>query len=268
MFKIRAKKTTEALKYVYVIMQLENKRLEYIKSVLNYWRFRTKNFPEVVVKLRGLRFLARKNGMDIAHLSWLYEPETTKFMIKLKPKLFLNVGAHIGRYSILLASAGTKVVAIEPSKYNFASLLQNIKLNGLGEKIKALNIGCLDKNCRKILFFSLANEGTSSFLKSSGSLEEECVVEKLDTVARNQQILPQEIDVIKIDVEGTELQVLIGAKDILEKGKPILVIETLQQSDFEKIQTFLKGFGYVCEKLLDGRNFIFTKSRSDGAAQI
>ena len=120
-------KIIESLKYLIAIFQVRTNYLKYFYAVILY-RFKRKNkFPKAVLKLKGTTFLTRENSMDIAHLSNLYEPQTTKFLLKTKINNFIDVGAHVGRFSIILAKKGTNVISIEPSKENFNQLTKNIK---------------------------------------------------------------------------------------------------------------------------------------------
>lgn len=253
----------EAFKYFTAFFQLEGKKLHYLGSVIIYWIFRDKTFPKTVLRLQKMRFMTRENGMDIAHLSSFYERETTDLITKLKPNFFLDIGAHIGRYSILMASKFSHVLAIEPSKSNFELLLKNIKLNNLEKKIKVLNIGSSDRRGTKTLFFVPSNEGLSSFKEKDSLkrilLKEKCKVDKLDNIIKQLRVKPQDIDIIKIDVEGAEIEVLRGARNILTKGKSVLIIEILMQKEAETIINFLNKFDYKYKKILDSRNFVFYK---------
>ncbi len=156
---------TESLKYFTVLFQMRTNYLKYLRAVLLYRLSRKVEFPKAILKLQGARFLTRENSMDIAHLSNLYESKTTKLLLNSRPKTFIDVGTHIGRFSILLANRGAKVISIEPSKDNFKQLNKNIRLNNLQNKIIALNIGCSDKNENKTLYFVPHNEGLSSIEK-------------------------------------------------------------------------------------------------------
>jgi hypothetical protein len=66
-------------------------------------------FPNLVkrhvscVTLKGRRFLCRKGTSDYWHLTYTCEAETTEFLSGQHGEVFLDVGAHIGRYAVLLA---------------------------------------------------------------------------------------------------------------------------------------------------------------------
>ena len=97
----------------------------------------------------------------------------------------------------------------------------------------------------------LKPQGTAEFIgqpidySPAATREIRCL--KLDTLA-----LPR-LDVIKIDVEGMELEVLAGGRALLAKYRPIVLIEWLK-SPKEQLRQTLEGIGYrVFES---GRNFL------------
>lgn len=66
------------------------------------------------------------------------------------------------------------------------------------------------------------------------------------------------IGLIKIDVEGMESDVLLGAKEILLKDKPLLVVEANNDDDFDRVDSLLKVFGYRTDKHDYTRNYAAT----------
>ena len=66
----------------------------------------------------------------------------------------------------------------------------------------------------------------------------------------------KQIQMVKIDVEGHELQVLQGMVQLLQRDRPILIIETDSQQVFE----FLKKFGYDMNKYPNSPNYMFRHS--------
>ena len=229
-------------------------------AVFLYRLKRKVQFPKASLKLKGAKFITRENSMDIAHLSNLYEGETANLLLKLKPKTFIDVGTHVGRFSIILAKQGSRVISIEPSKDNFKQLTTNIKLNNLQDKIKAFNIGCSEKEENKILYFVPQNEGLTSLEEKEGSRKEIIKVKKLDKICNSLNLKPNSIDIIKVDVEGFELNVLKGTSNILKKGSPLLVIEITDKKREKEIKKFLNKFGFFNKEVLDLRNFIFVKN--------
>jgi FkbM family methyltransferase len=261
--EIKILKFRESLKYLTAFFQIRNNRLKYFYATIIYKVYRKNLFPPVKLKLFNKIFVARRNSTDIPILSSFYERETTKFIMKGKKNIFIDIGAHIGRYSILATKNSSKVFSIEPSKANFQILKKNIKINHLDKKIKPIKKGILDKNGFQDLYFYESNEGFSTFdisSKENNTIRERCKIEKLDFLVQKLRLNIKEIDLIKIDVEGPELKVLEGAKKILKRGRPSLVIEALSRKKEKELSNFLKKFDYHLEDILDGRNLLFKKT--------
>ena len=82
-------------------------------------------------------------------------------------------------------------------------------------------------------------------------------VTTLDTFIE-ENFTENKIDLIKIDVEGFEYQVLIGAKDTLTKYNPIIIIESFNDK-FEKVNSLLNKYGYEKFKDLPNFNYVYVK---------
>lgn len=54
----------------------------------------------------------------------------------------------------------------------------------------------------------------------------------------------EKIDLIKIDVEGMEMDVLLGAEKIIQQYKPLIYIEAKENKEFDEINFFLRNFNY------------------------
>lgn len=139
--------------------------------------------------------------------------------------VFINVGAHIGYFSLLAASrVGNEghVFAFEPAPANFHLLLKNITLNKC-ENITAIRRAVLEKEKKVNLYFSDTNTGDHRVYKPSEKrkfIEIDAI--NLDNFfdKRNKRI-----DFIKIDVQGSEMSVLKGMKKILKKKTLKMFIE-------------------------------------------
>jgi len=252
-----AARITESLKYLSVVFQLKTNYLLYIQAVLQYKTKRRVTFPKAHVRLKGCRFIARPNTMDIAHLSGLYENETTAFLLDYAPDVFIDVGAHIGRFTVLLAKHGSQVVAIEPGEETFARLQMHVSLNQLLAQTTLLNFGCSDHSGETLLYHNPFNEGEHSLIASEGATTQPVRIATLDQIVSDLNLALQPKSVIKIDVEGAELAVLHGSSELLKNHAPLLVVEMLQNQ--KEITTYLKEMEYHHTKTLDMRNFIFEK---------
>jgi FkbM family methyltransferase len=154
----------------------------------------------------------------------VYELGTIHFLQShlKKGNHFVDIGANIGFLSLAAANLVDKkgkVFAFEPVKSTFQILEENIKLNHSTNLI--LYPFAVGKDNRTVkIKIKDGNKGRASIVDYSDKEGELVEIRKLDDVLKNQKV-----DCIKIDVEGHELDVLIGASEIIKSQRPILIIE-------------------------------------------
>lgn len=167
--------------------------------------------------------------------------------------VFIDAGANIGSYTLIAAkqvgSTG-RVFAFEPAGEIYNRLYENFTLNEY-ENVKAEKKALLDKNMTIDLFLAKKiNLGMSSIYHhdtESGRVEKVEAV-KLDDYVNNQNI--KRIDLLKIDVEGSEMYALKGMQKTLEKHKPKILIELKEENHFQsdhsinEIISYLNDMGY------------------------
>jgi FkbM family methyltransferase len=193
-----------------------------------------------------------------------YESPVLKKLMSLvnENSIFIDVGAHIGKYSLLLARRAKLVVAIEPDPISFSALKRAIMINKLRKKIVALNIAVSDTD-GQCFFYMHRSTVASSIKVSQGSFK--ILVVKSMTLDSIAETLKLGVDVIKIDVEGAEVEVIKGAKNLLTQHKPKLIME-VWEDNFNNVIDLLEGLGYKYEILEhyinDGYyNILFIPSR-------
>ena len=132
---------------------------------------------------------------------------------------FIDVGANVGVYSLLAASSGANVLAIEPVPTAYEQLIDNIYLNRFLEKLNARNIGVASHN--GMLQFSTHSDSTNHVLTENEDIKASVTiaVDSLDKIAINMNP-----DMIKIDVEGFESEVIDGAQRLLSCNKVKVVL--------------------------------------------
>ena len=126
----------------------------------------------------------------------------------------IDAGAWIGDFSAYAAKKGAKVYAFEPSKKNQEYLKKTVEYNG-NIFVETSGLGERDE----ILGFSDNSVG-SHFGEGADKIN----VVSLDSWVKKNNI--RKIDFIKADIEGAERSMLLGAKEVLAKHKPILSICT------------------------------------------
>src|ERR687887_146848 len=174
----------------------------------------------------------------------------------------VDVGAHIGRYTIISSKRvgpNGKVIAIEAHPENYEMLKKNIQLNGL-TNVTALNYAINSKEEESQLKLYLPEEEMgytiyNTIMTNRANPIEDKFVEvdaaTLDNLLLLQQngIGHEQVNWIKVDVEGAEFEVLKGATNILSKSKDIvLLIEVHNLHDgtnhYNDIMDFLSSYEF------------------------
>lgn len=154
----------------------------------------------------------------------------------------LDVGANIGNHAVAFSKTFGTVVAFEPNPIVF-SLLQ---ANSIGLNIKPINSGLSSKSGKLLFEQEFDNLGASKIVDLASPSSIEILVATLDDELAENEI--QAASFIKIDVEGHEYEVLLGAKELLKTAKPVLAIEALYLSEIEvgeKVDKLLRSVGYT-----------------------
>lgn len=151
----------------------------------------------------------------------LHEFEESLFLLHYARKndVFLDIGANLGHYSLLLSGIKEcKSFAIEPVPSTYERLIHLIEFNKLENLIEPINIGVSDKKGE--LFFS-TDKGTMNRIVSDNYLNK-----KLVDVKRIDEITPNHINILKMDVEGFEKFALEGAHKTLQSEElNVLILE-------------------------------------------
>eukprot|EP00546_Thalassionema_frauenfeldii_P015099 CAMPEP_0178917060 /NCGR_PEP_ID=MMETSP0786-20121207/13025_1 /TAXON_ID=186022 /ORGANISM="Thalassionema frauenfeldii, Strain CCMP 1798" /LENGTH=370 /DNA_ID=CAMNT_0020590545 /DNA_START=220 /DNA_END=1329 /DNA_ORIENTATION=- len=147
---------------------------------------------------------------------------------KVPPSHVLDVGANIGYYTLLSASLGHKVVSFEPNPANILRLCDSLNLNNFVDhpEIHIFQNAVSNVHGEEMMLHAPRNPG-QAFLKPVEGEEEtddhkaKTIVVMLDKVAEEQGWLHRpdfKIKLLKIDVEGKEPQIVLGAPKLLKSG--------------------------------------------------
>ena len=191
--------------------------------------------------------------------------EYTEIFIKLIKKVhsFFDVGANIGFYSLIAAQENEKihVTGFEPARGPLFYFKENVQLNEFSN-IKIESEALSDKN-GTITFYEVSNKKytyleynlageSNAGSKTKGRNFEMTKVKTLtldEYVGKNNVA---NIDLIKMDTEGTENLILEKAEFVLDEMKPIIICETLFNTIEPELEQIFQSKGYEFYNHVEG----------------
>jgi FkbM family methyltransferase len=184
-----------------------------------------------------------------------------------KKSVCVDVGANLGYVSAYLSRRCRKVYSIEPQPIVFLQLCCNLFLNECFN-VQPLNVGATSKRTRlDFARYQSGWVGTNSFsdysaIPSIGSISLEqsesggMIGERLDV------LISERVDFIKIDAQGGDIDVILGAEELISRYRPVIVFEyehDLSRTNYGRQMTdldpFLERHGYLRRSIFDG-NYI------------
>lgn len=166
---------------------------------------------------------------------------------------FFDIGANCGVYSVVgsIINPSLKVFAFEPSPRVFKALSSNVSGNQLQARVTALNMAIGSEN--GLVSFHECVDATMSSLSVNGYrgqpgslITVEC--KTVDAVVENLSIVP---DFLKIDVEGFESAVLLGATNTLAVHRPRIVLEANPGDNCAAVSEILGKYDYKFFNITD-----------------
>ncbi len=194
-------------------------------------------------------------------------------------KEVLDVGANIGQFSFTLNKffPDIHIYSFEPNKLIFHLLEENVKEL---KKVKIYNYGLGKSEGKKNLYFSKSASAEGSFYKENMSqnylrkdiLETNVEILKLTRNNLKNLGIPKKVDLVKIDVEGAELEVLESLKElefdylyievsVKRKGGTLNEISNLIRKKLEKTPKLI--YYYLPEKNSPVANALFLLKNND-----
>lgn len=170
----------------------------------------------------------------------------------IRGDLFLDVGANLGVYSLIAGSVGYESVLFEPEPSHAQYLMRNAKLYGRVIQTALSNIeGEAEFNIAKEF-----NPGASSLIGEIGgpsiySKKIKVSTTLLSSLVFREKLEPGRIRLIKVDVEGAEVQVIEGMVELLSKGaRPDIWCEVRGDGSgrapgsYREVTSILSRYGY------------------------
>jgi FkbM family methyltransferase len=203
----------------------------------------------------------------------LYEPHIVhEFVNNIKEgDTCIDVGANIGHHAIIMAKCagpGGKVYAFEPIPAMQEQMGESIRLNKL-ENITVVPDALSDDGGELILHINEGTIASSSFVADTGGSAIKVPVRTLDSYGYGK------VDFMKVDVEGFEYKVFLGARKVIAENHPKILFEyspiyyrKYSPSDTFDILALLKEEGYVLLDLEDAKKEITDiRAYADGFAE-
>jgi FkbM family methyltransferase len=247
-------------KIAYILRCLVSSR-DYRRSVLTWVssRLRDAGGPELIVRTNSgsaFRLAEWRNLSEYRFWKRRLIARRERLVIERallrRDSVCIDVGANIGLYSLYFAACGEmQVFAFEPVTENFKRLVRNLRRNpALAARVVANRIAVSDSNDPLRISFNPASPGWSR-VERSGQRPKTI---KLDDFCLHHGI--EDVALLKVDVEGFETQVLMGAFHLLS-GRHIATVlfESFENAlraygtNRREQWEFLKSAGYVVQSL-------------------
>ncbi|MBI3893625.1 MAG: FkbM family methyltransferase [Candidatus Wallbacteria bacterium] len=206
------------------------------------------------------------NGPHCANCTYWFgayeQVETRLFCAELRSGMtVVDAAANIGKYTLVAANRlgpDGKVFAFEPVDSTREQLERNVRLNGVQDRVEVLAyaLGAVEKGNQN----RLLAEGGESLVNCSGeppagAPAQQVQVTTLDRFLAERGI--DRVDVLKLGTEGFELDILRGARELLARCHPILLLELVDShlqrcgQSLAELREFLLEMGYCQAAFVD-----------------
>lgn len=174
--------------------------------------------------------------------------------------VFVDIGANVGNhtlYAALFLKAG-RVIPVEPNPLAYGLLVQNVLVNRLSDivDVSKLGVGVSDTRAGGFAMEPRKrNLGGAKMLAGEGEIEVYPAADLLEGVTP---------DLIKVDVEGMEMEVLSGLDPVLERSRPTILIEVHNDNEAAFFDwAAAQGYGLVAthQRYRKNKNHLIADAR-------
>ena len=212
--------------------------------------------PPLISAGEGLKFQYRKEVVlhDLYQFG-VFEEKQTAALKKYTPPggVFVDIGANVGYFAVLASrwvGVSGQVFAFEPVPATYKDLVSNLALNDCGN-VRVFADACSDHS--GVAAMIIGKQSGWSRLSAGGEGDIRVTTITLDEFIAQHNL--ERMDVLKIDTEGADYQVLLGARRSIERYRPTVLMETDHIGTFghslEDVQRFFADLGYKTELMLD-----------------
>lgn len=170
----------------------------------------------------------------------------------------LDAGAHLGYFTIRAAQRvgpSGRVIAIEPNRETFALLEENVRANGVADRVALRSEGLADRAGESAFYATPLGETSSRYALAGGAPTTIPLVRGDDLFADTDPF-----DVVKLDVEGGEVEALRGMRETLARGTDRLALfvecnpEALARAgtDADELLALIEELGLTARAIHEG----------------
>lgn len=232
----------------------------YIKNlgIINAVKFaflEVKKTGTVSLKLKNYKnlFVLRANTSDSQTFKQIFLRGDYEIEVNFKPKYIVDAGAYIGLSSVYFANRfpEAKIIAIEPAEINYSLLLKNI--HGY-ENIEPVNKGIWYKKT----YLTVINEGHGEWgfivKETNDKNEADIQATSIDEILEDFGMAT--LDIVKLDIEGSEVEVFSNNYQWLSKVKMLIVElhENLRPGCTEVLRNAIGKYSY--SDAVSGENMV------------
>jgi FkbM family methyltransferase len=248
-----------------IVNYVNRKLTEYInkKSVREkissekLWQEKFKSSDHIIHKLKeDIKIKLYKDSILSRLIYEGFENEEIDFLNAFlnEGDCFVDIGANVGLFSLYASRTGS-VIAFEPSQLTYGRLVENLELNGI-TNVKPYKLGLSDKDeMLELNISSNGHEAWNTFVPTTDnkfSLKEKVQVQAFDHFLREKSVDINRISLVKLDVEGFEINVLKGATDLLSgENAPAFLVEFTDDNAISagncchELYKFLLRYNYI-----------------------
>lgn len=232
-----------------------------VVSSVKYLINKTSHSKNRIIQTSIGTFYCRKNTNDFQFANYHYEWGVKKFILNRINDftVFIDGGACIGDYSILLAKRNMRCIAFEPIAENYAAMIKNLQLNNLVCRVKAYYTGLSNENKPARFHFNPVNTGASHIDRNENDGSFKGELRTFDSMLDKLKIGKDENILFKLDVEGMETEALLGSAEFIRQYPNItFVIEDKHVGD-DPLKSILSNYAEFEFGIVDDYNFYARK---------
>lgn len=232
-----------------------------------------KSLPQtkIIRSCTGL-FLHRKGSIDFQFANYAYEWSVKKFYLEhlANYDVFIDIGGNIGTYTIMMGNKGLRTISFEPSKENFRALTINVLLNKLESKAQLYNLGLSNETGNASFIWDPLNTGASHIegidtdekATDRRGIKAEIELSTLDIMTPKFNLSTDDKILMKIDVEGMEINVIQGGLEFFKHFPNIMIVMESVHSGEDALKKTLSDIAPFEFFPIDKLNFAARKIKS------